>query len=162
MNEAAQRFFDDRCISTEMAFNPYILSAAEIIVQVDDEINRSAEEHIERLQNEAVWSILHDMYKKCHEFAGGTLATFLIAHIASAEALCRTTIESAVNLHYASCGDDIGNVLAYFRNYITTERIQNKAWLKSVDNSSYPSEVKAHHRALIEDKENSLISTRML
>lgn len=156
MNETAQRFFDNRCISTEMALNPYLLSAAEIIVLVDDEVNRLVEAHIDRLQHEAVWSILHDMYKKCHEFAGGALATFLVAHIASAEALCRTAIESSVNLHYACFGDDIGNVLAYFRNYIATEKGQNIAWLKSVENSSCPPEEKDHHRALIEDKESSL------
>jgi hypothetical protein len=156
MNEAAERFFKNRCISTEISLNPYVLNAAEIIELVNDEVNRLAEQHIERLQHEAAWSILHDMYKKCHEFTGGALATFLIAHIGAAEALCRTAVESAVNLHYASCGDDIGNVLAYFRNYIITERGQNKAWLKSVENSNYANEAKNHHRALIEDKERSL------
>lgn len=156
MNEAAQRFFENRCISTGMALNPYVLSAAEIIELVNDEVNRLTDAHIERLQHETAWSILHDMYKKCHEFSGGALATLLIAHIASAEALCRTAIESAVNLHYASCGDDVGNILAYFRNYIATERVQNKARLKSVENSSYPPDEKDHHRALIEEKERSL------
>lgn len=156
MNETARRFFENRCISTEIALNPYVLSAAEIIELVNDEVNRLAEANIERLQHEAAWSILHDMYKKCHEFAGGALATFLIAHIGSAEALCRTAVESAVNLHYASCGDDVGNVLAYFRNYIATERGQNKTWLTSVEKSNYPPEAKDHHRALIEDKERSL------
>jgi hypothetical protein len=156
MNEAAHRFFKKRCISTEMALNPYVLSAAEIIELVNDEVNSLTEEHIERLQHEAAWSILHDMYKKCHEFTGGALATFMIAHIGSAEALCRTAVESAVNLHYASFGDDVGNVLAYFRSYIATERGQNKAWLKSVENSNYPREAKDYHRVLIEDKERSL------
>lgn len=156
MNEIVKRFFDNRCISTEMSLNNYVLDAVEIIELVNDEVNLLAEAHIEQLQNEAVWSILHDMYKKCYEFTGGALATFLIAHIDSAEALCRTAIESAVNLHYVSYGDEVGNVIAYFRNYIVTERGQNKAWLKSIENSSYSSEAKDHHRVLIEDKERSL------
>lgn len=158
MNEAAERFFKNRCISTEMDLNPYILRAAELIELADDEVNNLARNNIDRLQDEAVWSILHDMYKKCYEFTSGALATFLIAHIASAEALCRTAVESAVNLHYASCGDDVGNVIAYFRNYIATERGQNKAWLKSVENSNYPNEAKAYHRELIGNKERSLDS----
>ncbi|UCV20572.1 hypothetical protein [Ferribacterium limneticum] len=126
MNETAERFFKNRCISTEMDLNPYVVQAAELIELADDEVNRLAEKNIDRLQHEVAWSILHDMYKKCHEFTSGALATFLIAHIGSAEALCRTAVESAVNLHYASCGDDVGNVIAYFRNYIATERGQNK------------------------------------
>lgn len=156
MNEATRRFFENRCISTEMALNAYVLSAAEIIELVNGEVNLLAEAHIERLQHEVAWSILHDMYKKCHEFTGGALAIFLIGHISSAEALCRTAVESAVNLHYASCGNEVGNVLAYFRAYIATERAQNKAWLKSVENSNYSREAKDHHRALIEGKERSL------
>jgi hypothetical protein len=156
MNEIVLRFFNKRCISTEIEINPYVLNAIEIFELVDEEVNRLAKEHIERIQHEVAWSIIHDMYKKCHEFTGGTLATFLIAHIASAEALCRTAVESAVNLHYASCGDDIGNVIAYFREYIATEKKQNKAWLKSVENSDYPNDAKNYHRTQIEDKEHSL------
>lgn len=139
-----------------MALNHYVLNAAEIIELVHDEVNKLAEEHIKRLQHEVAWSILHDMYAKCYEFTGGALATFLILHIGSAEALCRTAVESAVNLHYASCRDEVGNVLAYLRDYIRTERTQNKAWLKSVENSDYPVNAKDHHKAKINDKERSL------
>jgi len=156
MNEVVLRFFKKRCISIEIELNPYVLDAIEIFELVDEEVNRLAQEHIKRLQHEVAWAIVHDMYKKCHEFTGATLATFLIAHIASAEALCRTAVESAVNLYYASCGDDIGNVIAYFREYIATEKKQNKAWLKSVENSDYPDDAKNYHRALIEDKEHNL------
>lgn len=156
MNEIAERFFRKRCISTEMEVNTYIVSAAELIELIDDEVNALAELHIDRLQNEVAWSILHDMYKKCHEFTGGTLATFLTGHIGSAEALCRTAIESAVNLLYASCGDDVGNTIAYFRSYIATERQQNKAWLKSVENSNFPTEGKEDHIARIKSKEECL------
>lgn len=156
MNEAAERFFKNRCISIEMDINPYIIRAAELIELADDEVNSLAKKNIDRLQGEAVWSILHDMYKKCYEFTSGALATFLITHISSAEALCRTAVESAVNLHYSSCGDDVGNVIAYFRSYIATERSQNKAWLKSVETSSYPNEAKAYHRELVDNKERSL------
>lgn len=156
MNELVLRFFKRRCISTEMELNEYILTAIEIIELADDEVNRLAEMHVERLQHEAMWSVHHDMYKKCHEFTSGALATFLISHIGSAEALCRTAVESAVNLHYACCGDKVGNILGYFRTYIATERGQNSSWLRSIENSDYPDEAKDHHRALIEDKERSL------
>ena len=156
MNEAAKLFFTKRCISLDMDLNPYIICAAELIELVDEEVNLLVNTHLDRLQHEVAWSVLLDMYKKCHEFTSGALASFLIAQIASAEALCRTAIESAVNLHYASLGDEVGNVIAYFKNYIATERGQNQAWLKSIEKSRYPSETKAHHRTLIAQKDRSL------
>lgn len=156
MNKTVKRFFINRGISTEMELNPYLVDAIELIILTDDEVERLAQENFERLQHEPVWSNLHDMYKKCHEFAGGALATFLIGHIGSAEALCRTSVESSVNLHYASLGDEVGNILAYFRTYINTERTQNSAWLKSVEKSDYSEEGKEYHRKLISKKEESL------
>lgn len=139
-----------------MELNSYVANAAEIIELIGDAVHESATEHIERLQHIPVWSILHDMHKKCHEFTAAALATFLTAHIGSAEVLCRTSIEASVNLQYASCGDDIGNVLAYFRSYISTERVQNSAWKKSIERSEYPSNAKDHHLNLIKEKETSL------
>jgi hypothetical protein len=140
MNEIVLRFFERRGISTEIELNPYLIDAIEIFELVDEEVNKLLQENIECIQHEIVWSVVHDIYKKCREFTGGALAAFLIAHTASAEVLCRTAIESAVNLHYVSCGDDIENVIIYFRSYISTERKQNDLWLKSLENSNYSDE----------------------
>ncbi|AKR42215.1 DUF5677 domain-containing protein [Methylophilus sp. TWE2] len=158
MNINARRFFESRCISTEMGLNKFVLEAAEIIELTNNEVNKLVGENIDRLNDETVWSIVHDMYEKCYEFTGGALATFIISHIASAEALCRTAVESAVNLQYVTIGDDIGNVLGYLREYIATERKQNRAWLNSVEKPGNSEHIKKYHRDLITNKDRSLDS----
>ncbi|TCK90845.1 DUF5677 domain-containing protein [Paraburkholderia sp. BL9I2N2] len=149
-------FFTKRGISSEIDTNEYILEAAKTIELTHDIVTNLVRNNIDRLQYEPVWSILHDMYLKCHEFTSGSLTSFLVAHISSAEALCRTAIESAVNLQYASYGDDVGNVIAYFRLYLATERDQNKSWLKSVEKSNGPNEEKEYHRDCIRKKYENL------
>lgn len=100
-----------------------------------------------------MWLFVSSMYSKSYDFAEGTLCTFLIAQIASAEALCRTSIESSINLAYTCQGDIVGNVLGYLREYIAGEREQNEKWRRSVDASIYSDEQKNEHRTRIDDKE---------
>lgn len=156
INSVARLFFEKKFISTEMDLNEYILQAAEIVELADAEVTRLAEDNLDRLKDEVVWSVLHDMYKKCYEFTSGALALFVIGQFGAAEALCRTAVESSVNVYYASCGDEVGNVIAYFRTYISNERSQNKNWLNSVEQSKYSESEKAYHRDLISSKEHSL------
>ena len=156
MNEIVQRFFSKRCLSTEMQLNRYVESAVEIMQLASEEVSLLIDLHVERVEDRPAFLVLHDMYFKCEEFTSGALAAFLIAHIGSAEALCRTAVESAVNLYYVSLGDDLANVLAYFKNYLVTERKQNQQWLKSVEDSSHSNDEKAYHKGLIAKKDETL------
>jgi hypothetical protein len=99
---------------------------------------------------------MHDMYKRNYEYCCGVLGCFLVGQFPSSEALCRTAIEGAVNLHYVSVGDSMGKQIAYFKNHFTVERKQNRNWRLSVEESEYPQEAKEHHFKRIDEKEISL------
>lgn len=156
MSDVAERFFKNKNIPSNIELNPYIIRSAELIQLADEEVNRLVENEITRLQEEAVWSVVHDMYKKCHEFTSGALSIFIMGSVASAEVLCRTAVESSVNLFYVALGNDVENVISYFRTYLETERNQNQSWLKSVNRSNYDEEGKEYHRGLINDKDRAL------
>jgi hypothetical protein len=156
MNETVRRFLFKKHVSHDINLNPYVESAIEIIQLTDEEVARLIDLHHDSSKHQPAFEVLHDMYQKCQEFTSGALSAFLISHIGSAEALCRTAIESAVNLHYVSLGDDLANILAYFKNYLTTERKQNRQWLKSVEESNNSSDDKQYHIRLIVEKDNTL------
>mgnify|MGYP000061142925 CR=1 FL=1 len=53
-------------------------------------------------------------------------------------------------------GNDVENVISYFKHHIKTEHSQNKKWREAVYNSSESEEYKNNHIKLIEGKDESL------
>jgi hypothetical protein len=99
---------------------------------------------------------MHDMYIRSYEYCCGVLGCFLIGQFPSSEALCRTAIEGAINLHYVSLGDSMGKQIAYFKTHIKNERKQNSNWKSSVEQSGYPNDIKNHHLERIRGEDASL------
>lgn len=156
MDKLVKKFINKRILSTEMELNEPLSKAIYYLERSDELINKTCRKYQKKLIKEVPWPSMHDMYKRNYEYCCGALGSFLIAQFASSEALCRTAIEGAVNLHYISLGDSMGKQISYFKNYLETERKQNRTWKKSVEESDYPSDVKDHHFERINRKDSSL------
>jgi len=96
------------------------------------------------------------MYERNYDYCCGVLGCFLIAQFTASEALCRTAIEGAVNLHYTSLGDSLSKQISYFKNHIYTERKQNSNWKESILKSSCDEELKQYHFEKIAEKEAAI------
>lgn len=139
-----------------MTLNKSLYKAIYCLEKSAELINNSCCENQQQLINNVPWVSMHDMYKRSYEYCCGALGCFLIAQFPSSEALCRTAIEGAVNLHYVSLGDSMGKQIAYFKEYLDTERKQNTNWQRSVENANYPQDAKDLHFEQIRQKEESL------
>lgn len=156
MDKLVSEFISQRTLTLDMDLNEPLYNAILYLEKSNVLIQQMCEENQESLVKEVPWPSMHDMYKRNYEYCSAILGCFLIGQFPSSEALCRTAIEGAVNLHYVSLGDSMGKQIAYFKNHLTTERKQNQSWKLSVKNSEYPEEAKKHHFTKIEQKEKSL------
>jgi predicted transcriptional regulator len=156
MTNKVTRFLKKNCIREDIALNDYIIEAINTLELACEIANRYSLENIESLKDKAVWSIIYDIYTRSYKYTEATLSLFIISHIASSEALCRTSVESSVNLYYLSIGNDVENVISYFKDHIKNERQQNKKWREAVNNSDESQNYKSGHIELIDKKEKSL------
>jgi hypothetical protein len=156
MDRLVTKFIEKRSISPDMELNEPLYNAIYYLEKANEFVEKSCEEHIDRLSEIVPWPSMHDMYKRNYEYCCGVLGSFLIGQFPSSEALCRTAIEGAVNLHYVSLGDSMGKQIAYFKTHINNERKQNINWKASVDKSDYPDNAKNHHLEKIREKDASL------
>lgn len=156
MHTLVKDFFDKRVISTDIDMNRPLHNAILYLEESNSVLNKMVEKNIAKLEKNVPWSTMHDMYKRSYDHACGVLSLFIIAQLQSSEALCRTAIESSVNLHYVSLDNSMDKLIAYFKDYIQAERKQNVNWEKSIDNSSYDPESKEFHRKKINGKNKAL------
>lgn len=156
MDRLVKEFIRKRSISVEMDLNEQLYNAIYLLEKSNELVNQYVKENTQKLSEAVPWSPMHDMYKRSYEYCCGAAGCFLIAHLPSSEALSRTALEGAVNLHFVSIGDSMGKQIAYFKKYLETERRQNENWKKSVQESNYPVDAKEHHFERINTKETSL------
>jgi hypothetical protein len=156
MDKLVSDFINQRTLSPDMELNEPLYNAILYLEKSNVLINQMCQENQGNLVKAVPWSSMHDMYERNYEYCSAVLGCFLIGQFPSSEALCRTAIEGAVNLHYVSLGDSMAKQIAYFKNHLTTERKQNRSWKLSVEHSEYPQEAKKHHLTKIEEKEESL------
>ncbi|MEF3076102.1 DUF5677 domain-containing protein [Methylobacter sp. Wu1] len=156
MTNKTEKFLKKNSICEDIELNDYIIEAIDTLESAYEIANRISLENIESLKDKAVWSIVYDIYTRSYKYTEAALSLFIIAHIASAEAICRTSVESSINLYYLSVGNDVENVISYFKYHIKTERDQNKKWREAVKNSGEPEEYQIDHIKLIDNKESSL------
>lgn len=156
MHILVKEFIRKRAISESMELNKPLHDGLYNLEKLNDIIERSCRENVEKLVNEVHWPSMHDMYRRNYEYCCGVFGAFLIGQIPSCEALCRTAIEGSVNLHYISLGDSMTKQISYFKNHIETERKQNKNWKRSIEDSTYSDEAKAEHLQRISDKDRTL------
>lgn len=156
MNKRIKEFIDKRTLSSEMELNEPLNNAIDILEKSNEIVLEIAEKNLVRLSEQVYWPSMHDMYKRSYEYCCGALGCFLIMQFQSSEALCRTAIEGAVNLHYVSLGDSMAKQIAYFKNHIEIGRKQNASWRMSVEQSDYPNAAKKHHFDSIEQKSRAL------
>lgn len=156
MDELVKAFIRQRTLAESMEPNEPLHNGIYYLEKLNELVNRLCRDNEEKLVDEVPWPSMHDMYKRNYEYCCGVFGVFLIGQMPSCEALCRTAIEGSVNLHYVSLGDSMAKQIAYFKHHLATERKQNLAWRRSVENSSYPGEVKVHHLQRIADKDDTL------
>jgi len=156
MHDLVKDFFEKRAISTDIDMNKPLHNAILYLEESDKLLNKMIENNIEKLEKNVPWSSMHDMYKRSYNHVCGALSLFIVAQLQSSEALCRTAIESSVNLHFISLDDSMDKLIAYFKKYIKTERAENVTWRSSIENSDYPDESKEFHFKKITDKESAL------
>ncbi|QHG91412.1 hypothetical protein CVO_05995 [Sulfurimonas sp. CVO] len=156
MHKLVKDFFDKRVISTDIDMNKPLHNAILYLEESNNVLNKLVDINIKKLEKNVPWSSMHDMYKRSYDHVCGVLTLFIVAQLQSSEALCRTAIESSVNLHYISLDNSMDKLIAYFKDYIETERKQNINWEKSINSSNYPSKSKEFHRKKIADKNEAL------
>jgi hypothetical protein len=130
--------------------------AARLFSSLRSEVTTLEGTHLSALEALHEWGLLHEMYERAAAHVGGCIVLFSNGHIAPAEALCRTAVESAVNLYYCSLGDSIDLLMSYFKSYVETERKQNTVWAKSVRDSNMPKEAKDFHLTQAQNKQEAL------
>lgn len=158
MDKLVSEFISQRTLSQDMELNEPLYDAIFYLEKSNEIISQACIENEKDLISNVPWPSMHDMYKRNYEYCCGILGCFLVGQFPSSEALCRTAIEGAVNLHYVSLGDSMVKQIAYFKNHLATERTQNRRWRVSVEKSEYPQEIKEHHFEKIDGKESALNS----
>jgi hypothetical protein len=139
-----------------VASEPDVHTAVQLFKALDAEVAMLIQRNIGFLEQEPAWGLLDSMQKRAKSHTAACIVLISNSHFASAEALCRTAIESTVNLYYCSGGDSVETVLSYFKSYVVTERKQNQLWRTSILGSEWPGDAKAHHLELIKDKDEVL------
>ena len=157
MDKLVTEFIKPRTLSEDMELNEPLYNAIYYLEKSNEFINNICSENEQELIENVPWPSMHDMYKRNYEYCCGVISCFLVGQFPSSEALCRTAIEGAVNLHYVSLGDSMSKQIAYFKHHLTTERKQNRNWKISVQESNYSSDAKEHHFQKIVDKYASLV-----
>lgn len=145
MDKLVAQFISQRTISLDIELNAPLHDAIYYLEKSDRFVATTCEKYADRLTEFVPWPSMRDMYERNYEYCCGVLGSFLIGQFPSSEALCRTAIEGAVNLHYVSLGDSMNKLIAYYKSYLFTERKQNRAWKESITRGNYPLEVKQHH-----------------
>lgn len=135
-----------------MELNAPLHNAIYCLEKTDELVHQACIEHENELSGNVSWPCMNDMYRRNYEYCCGVASTFLLGQFPSSEALCRTAIEGAVNLHYVSLGDSMEKQIAYFKDHLKIERKQNKNWKESVQRSKHPQELKSHHLQRIAGK----------
>jgi hypothetical protein len=156
MKNLVEEFIGKRTLSPDMELNEPLHKAIYCLEKSHELISNLVFEHRHKLANKVPWRPLHDIYQRNYEYCCGALSCFLLVQLQSSEALCRTAVEGAVNLHYMSLGDSMGKEIAYFKNHLKTEQKQNRNWKKSIDKSDYPPEAKERHLEGINQKDEIL------
>lgn len=156
MNNRTLNFLRKNYLREDIELNNYIIDAIDNLESCYEATNKYSLKNIDSLKNEAVWSIIYDTYTRSYKYTEAALVLFITAQIASAEALCRTSVESSVNLYYLSIGSDVEKVISYFKGYIKTERDQNKKWKDAINNSNKSSTYKIESNKIIDEKCQSL------
>jgi len=119
-------------------------------------VNWQIGQHLSALSNEPTWGFLHYMFERANKHIEGCLILFSNDYFSSSEALCRTAVESCVNLYFCSLGDTQGKVLSYLTDYVRQERDQNAKWKRSVCSANYPESASRVHEAAIQRKEQAM------
>lgn len=156
MDALVKNFIKNRTLSDSMELNEPLHDGIYYLEKINEIIERLCRNNEEILVDKVPWPTMHDMYKRNYEYCCGVFGVFLIGQFPSCEALCRTAIEGSVNLHYVSLGDSMTKQISYFKHHLATERKQNQLWKRSIENSSYPDDAKAHHLQKISDKDDAL------
>lgn len=156
MDNLVKAFIERRSLSVDMDLNPPLYKSILLLEEANKWVFETTNKNIEKLSKETPWAPMFDMYERNYEYCSGAISLFLLVQLASAEALCRTAVEGAVNLEFVSIGDPMGNQIAYYKNYIETERKQNRTWREAVKNSDSTQEDKEFHYNKIDDKEEAL------
>lgn len=129
-----------------------------LLEKLDRQVNATLGKSLSVMQMDPSWGLLQRMYERAVGHAGACLVLLTNQRYAAAEALCRTLVESSVNLYYCSVGDSIGTILSYFKNHIETERKQNRSWHSEVSRSALEDQEKSVHFAHIDHKDGVLDS----
>lgn len=156
MHELVKQFIKTRTLAENMELNEPLHNGIYYLEQLNELIESLCEDNKDKLVDEVPWPSMHDMYRRNYEYCCGVFGVFLIGQFPSSEALCRTAIEGSVNLHYVSLDDSMTKQISYFKHHLATERKQNQAWKRSVEESSYPDNAKVHHLEKISEKDKSL------
>jgi hypothetical protein len=156
MDKLLEKFLERRGLSKGIKLNEPLYKALLYLEKSNELVEELCNKNQSELIKNVSWPTMHDMYRRNYEYCCGVISCFLIGQFQSSEALCRTAIEGAVNLHYVSLGDSMSKQIAYFKNYLVTERKQNKNWKVSVEASNFPQAVKDHHLQKILEKESAL------
>ncbi|MBL0559906.1 DUF5677 domain-containing protein [Aeromonas hydrophila] len=156
MNNLVKSFIKKRSLSIDMDLFPPLYSSILLLEQAHQWVFITINENIDRLSLNAPFAPMFDMYERNYEYCSGAISLLLLSQFSSAEALCRTAIEGAINLEFVSVGDPMANQIAYYKSYIETERKQNKSWRESINKSNASQEEKEFHYNKINDKEDAL------
>ena len=78
------------------------------------------------------------MYERALTHVEGCLVLFSQNYYSCAESLCRTSLESSINLFYCSLGNTEERIVSYFKDYIAAERDQIRKWLGAANQSEWP------------------------
>ncbi|HCE2478635.1 DUF5677 domain-containing protein [Vibrio parahaemolyticus] len=156
MDKLVEKFLEQRALSQSIQLNEPLYKALLYLEKSNELVEELCNKNQSELIKNVPWPTMHDMYRRNYEYCCGVISCFLIGQLQSSEALCRTAIEGAVNLHYVSLGDSMSKQIAYFKNHLVTERKQNRNWKESVEASGYPQDAKDHHLNKILEKEGSL------
>ena len=76
--------------------------------------------------------LLLKMVSRCFDVVEATLLLIALNKPQPAEALSRTTMESAVSALYIADANTASRFIQYFQSYLKQERNQNRQWLKSL------------------------------
>jgi hypothetical protein len=132
--------------------------AARLLEKLERQVDVTLGKSLSVMQMDPSWGLLQRMYERAVRHAGACLVLLTNQRYAAAEALCRTLVESSVNLYYCSVGDSIGTILSYFKDHIQTERKQNRAWREEVSKPALSEQEKAVHFEHIDHKDGVLAS----
>jgi hypothetical protein len=127
-----------------------------LLIRFRNDIDSRVADNIQTLAKESSWGLLHAIYKRAYTHVEGCFVLFSHGYHSCAEALCRTAIEASINLYFFSLGDTEEKLICYFKDYISTERNQNRKWLGSDTGSKYSEEAKQHHYNSVAAKEVAL------